>query len=479
MEESNVLKPHLGVFQGAAMIMGCMFGSGIFMNPLEIFKELKTPWMALFAWTLGAIIAFSGSMCYAELCSRFKSSGSDAPFLSNAYRKPKELLAYLFSWCRVFFINPGLASSVSITCSNYILKMFLDTRDECVNLDSAKMIQILSCRWPNVLIEWTILTLFTIIICYSSEISTKCCSALVYVATSVVIIMAVTGIYGIFSAGTGLENFNKPFYESISPTGWSKGFTFIMWAYDGWSNLASVSGEISNPESVIPKASLLGILTVSITYLIINVGLIGVVPWKDITTDEINIVWAKKIFPSNESHASILVSAFVVICTLSCCFMTVFSSSRIGQATGLEKRVLFPDFFAKVHKKLQTPVNAALINWALTCIMVAVLEIMMQGTAYTTVVDMVAYQFWFFCGLSCLGLLIMRYRNDQSCSFKVPLFFPILLVCCIFTYLVAQIFGDSIWSVLIAIFVILLGIIPYFLCFDPNDVPEFRQEVLT
>ena len=51
-----------------------------------------------------------------------------------------------------------------------------------------------------------------------------------------------------------------------------------LFAYDGWILLASIGGEMKNPTKLLPKAMTVGILIVTVAYVLINLALLNVLP---------------------------------------------------------------------------------------------------------------------------------------------------------------------------------------------------------
>src|SRR5437870_8844147 len=64
------LKRSLKLFDGLAMVVGIMVGSGIFRTPGLVAAQLGRPWLTFVAWVLGGGLAFLGALCFAELATR-------------------------------------------------------------------------------------------------------------------------------------------------------------------------------------------------------------------------------------------------------------------------------------------------------------------------------------------------------------------------------------------------------------------------
>lgn len=63
----NHMKKELGLLEGCAIILGIIFGSGIFVSPKGVIQEVNSPGASLVIWTLCGVLSMIGALCYAEL----------------------------------------------------------------------------------------------------------------------------------------------------------------------------------------------------------------------------------------------------------------------------------------------------------------------------------------------------------------------------------------------------------------------------
>lgn len=61
------MKKELGLLEGCAIILGIIFGSGIFISPKGVIQEVNSPGASLVIWTLCGALSMIGALCYAEL----------------------------------------------------------------------------------------------------------------------------------------------------------------------------------------------------------------------------------------------------------------------------------------------------------------------------------------------------------------------------------------------------------------------------
>src|SRR5262249_10842410 len=82
------------------------------------------------------------------------------------------------------------------------------------------------------------------------------------------------------------ENF-QPFLPSWDQLDLSKlgaALVAVLWAYHGWMNIATIGGEIRNPQRNIPIAFLTGVTIIILLYLGANLGYYMVIPIHEIAS---------------------------------------------------------------------------------------------------------------------------------------------------------------------------------------------------
>src|ERR1700722_6340259 len=85
MNSPRQLVARLNLFDATMIVMGGIIGSGIFINPYVVARQVHTPVLILGAWAIGGVVALLGALVYAELAARMPSAGGQYAYLREAY----------------------------------------------------------------------------------------------------------------------------------------------------------------------------------------------------------------------------------------------------------------------------------------------------------------------------------------------------------------------------------------------------------
>ena len=89
----------------------------------------------------------------------------------------------------------------------------------------------------------------------------------------------------------------------------------ILWAYDGWADLSFASGEVKDPQRNLPKAIVLGTISIIVIYLVTNLAYLYVNPIDKVAQSR--LVAADTMLALFGRVGVVLVSIFVMISSFS------------------------------------------------------------------------------------------------------------------------------------------------------------------
>src|ERR1700690_2315228 len=111
---SNELRRVLGLFSSTMLGVGNMIGVGIFTTPGRIAVLLPTSGLVILAWLLGAGLAVSGALSYAELGAAYPEAGGNYVFLRESYGP---LWGFLYGWSGAFITQSGTIAILAVGVS--------------------------------------------------------------------------------------------------------------------------------------------------------------------------------------------------------------------------------------------------------------------------------------------------------------------------------------------------------------------------
>jgi len=110
-ETRGGFRPELGFWSLTFLIVGSMIGSGIFFRPGSMLLASGSVGMVFLAWVLGAVIALSGGLMFAELGAAYPKAGGQYVFLREGMGR---LPSFLFSWTGFTVVQSGTMAAVAV-----------------------------------------------------------------------------------------------------------------------------------------------------------------------------------------------------------------------------------------------------------------------------------------------------------------------------------------------------------------------------
>src|SRR5204863_293595 len=110
------LARRLGLFDATMIVMGGIIGSGIFVNPYVVARQVHSSVLILGAWVLGGLTALAGAFIYAELAMLRPNLGGQYAYLREAYHPA---VAFLYGWALLLIMQTGGMAAVAVTFARY------------------------------------------------------------------------------------------------------------------------------------------------------------------------------------------------------------------------------------------------------------------------------------------------------------------------------------------------------------------------
>ncbi|MCF6199728.1 MAG: APC family permease [Hyphomicrobiaceae bacterium] len=339
MSEQSCCRPRvksLGALELVAIALGGMVGGGIFtiLGISVAMIGVYTP----IAIAIGGGIAALAAYSYIKLGVYYKDEGATYSFLKRSF-PARPFAASLIGWWVIF----GYISTLALyayTFSSYAISSFSFAENE----------------WIRKAVAGGIIALFTLINVWSVKGMGKVEDLMVY---SKLVILAIISLVLVRHGDASLpvllkESGDVPFYNILVVAS----LTFV--AYEGFQLVINAVGEMETPERNIPLAIYTAILLAVAIYVVIAIGALMAIPFKEIIENQ-EYALAAGAGQALGHWGSDLVILGALLATSSAISGTVFGASR--QMAVIAQDGYFPVLLAK--RKNNIPVNAILAMSAL------------------------------------------------------------------------------------------------------------------
>lgn len=434
---AGVLPRRLGLWSAVAVVIGITIGSGIFRTPAGIARRLPGPLPLFGVWIAGGVVALCGALTLAEVAGAFPQTGGIYVFIRNAFGR---LPAFLFGWAELAIIRAAAVGAIATTFAEYLLRVLgydpsLAPYDGYVHYVAALAILVISIlngmglRWGSLVQNVTTVA--------------KYFGLLFIVLVAIAFGLPKTG--GHFTPAMPAGSF------SITPFGLA--LVSVLWAYDGWADLAFISGEVKDPEKNLPRALIFGTIAVVAIYLLANVAYLGVMTVAEIGQSK--LVAADVAFRLIGQPGVVLVAMTVMLSTLGTLNGSILTNPRVFFAMAADG-LLFRKV-AAVHPKYQTPYVAIGLTAVLGIVFVLLRTFEQLADTFVTAILP-------FYALGVASIFVFRKRGYKP-PFRAPLYpvAPILFVLATLYLLVNALIDESSrWPTLAIFGIIILGIPVYY-----------------
>jgi APA family basic amino acid/polyamine antiporter len=280
----------------------------------------------------------------------------------------------------------------------------------------------------------------------------------------------------------GLTHFNAAQAFDFPPGAFtlSRGFfiglggAMLISTYDYWGyyNVCFLGEEIKDPGKNIPRALLLSIALVACIYLVMNICILAVVPWREIAHGGQNNsgLYVVSLFMQRiyGPWAARVVTGLVMLTAFASVFSLMLGYSRVPYAAARDGNYFRS--LAKVHPVHRFP-HVSLVTLGLVAALFCFLRL--KDAIAALVVIRILLQFI----VQAVGVIVLRLRQpDLPRPFRMWLYpLPALLAICGFLFVLFN-RANAMKEVRYAVVILLAGLVIYFVRSWRNGEWPFRQQ---
>ena len=414
-----------------------MIGTGVFLKAAPMAQIVGSPSKVLLAWLVAGLLSLAGALTYAELGAMMPEAGGEYVFLREAYG---DLAGFLFGWSSVMLIASGGLAAVSNAVASF-LAAFVKLDGVWVARDLHLLGQ--TVHWQlggQQLVAVAIILLFAAINARGLELGGKVQWAAT-VAKLGGIAIIILGAFLLSKSGSW-SHLQKPVTAQLVPTGagaFGAAMIASLWAYQGWSNLPMVAGEIEKPERNVPRARIYGMLLVILVYVLTNIAFFYALPFSEVLTANSTayrnaLPVASKAAQTFWSHGAQIVSLIFMIAAIGALNGITLMNARVPFAMARNGLFFRP---LGVLSNRRVPARAIWFQAIWACLLA------LSGT-FDQITTSVIFAVWLFTALVGSSLFVLRRKLPAAPRRYRAIGYPV--VPAIFVIVAAWLVVNSLWA---------------------------------
>jgi APA family basic amino acid/polyamine antiporter len=332
----------IGLWQATSLNMIDMVGVGPFITLPAILASMGGP-QAMLGWIFGALISMCDGLVWAELGAAIPGSGGSYLYLREAYGVDRwgRLMSFLFIWM-ILFSAPLSVASGAIGFSQYTAYLWKGMTPMEGKLVAVGVVVL------------TVLLLYRKITTIGKLSLFLWGGVILTVGWMVIAGLANFNVHRVFDFPPNAFHLSKEFFFGLALAS-----RFALYDYWGYYNICFLGDEVRAPSRTIPRAVLSSIVGVAAIYLLMNLSVISVIPWREavglISDPAHNRNFIASIFMERlyGHRAAQAITALVMWTAFASVFSLLLGYSRIPYAAASKGD--FFKIFARLHPRHAFP----------------------------------------------------------------------------------------------------------------------------
>ena len=418
----------LGLYDATMVVVGSMIGSGIFLVPADMARQLGSPGWLLVAWVVTGVLTIAAALSYGELAAMMPRAGGQYVYLREAF---SPLWGFLYGWTLFLVIQTGTIAAVAVAFArflgvlwpaigeeHYIIAPVHLTTGYAVSLSTAQLVGVLLIAlltWSNTRgLEYgkIVQNIFT---------TAKTGALIALIGLGLVLgwnAGAVDVNFGAFWSPRGQVDI-VPGLSALTAFGLFVAIcvaqTGSLFSADSWHNITFTAGEVKDPRRNLPLSLVLGTGAVITLYLLANVAYIVTLPLEHIQhapSDRVATATLNAIFPG---LGATLMAIAIMVSTFGCNNGLILAGARAYYAMARDGL-----FFRRVGQLNAAKVPAAGLVlqgvWAAALVLPRNFDVATgkYGNLYSNLLDYVVSAALIFYILTIAGVFRLRQTRPHA-----------------------------------------------------------------
>lgn len=384
----------LGLWSATAIVIGDTIGTGVFLVASDMARGVGSSGLVLVAWLLGGLIVLFGAFCYAELGAAFPKAGGPYVYLGRGLGP---LWGFLFGWMSSFLERPVAMATLAAGFVRFTGFLFPVVATPLFTLRIGTYRFVATTAQPLAALAVVAVTAVNY---FSIEMSGLIQVLLTGLKIGTIVVIVGGGLF--FGA------------KHIHDITLSQPLTFgtigalltalvpAMWAYNGFNDLGDLGEEVLNPQKNIPRAIILGLLTVGVLYLMANVTYFHVLPFAVVAASEHVASDVVQSFAGPRGAAWLTVA--MAVSALGALHVVALTGARIPYA--MARDGIFFRFAGRIHPSFRTPSGSLIFLGSVASLLA------LTGT-FEELYSLFVFAVWIFFALVAIALMRLRHKEPN------------------------------------------------------------------
>ncbi len=418
----NKQEPKLNLLDVVMLVSGSMIGSGIFIVSADMMRTLGSPIWVLACWLFSGVLTLFAALSYGELSAMMPEAGGQFIFLKRAFGNKT---AFVYGWTVFLVIQTGVIAAVAVAFAKY-LGVLIPSISEAHVLFTIGSFSISNSQ------VLAILSILLITFIHTGGIKNGAFIQRVFTISKIIALFVLIALA--FSKCTGDNYLHENFSSSITPSNYNSetntsspiegigilaffGTALIgaLFSSDAWNNVTFLSAEIKNPGKNLPLGLSIGVLIVTVLYILANISYFILLPAQGnpngVSPIEQGIMFASNdrvatsaLFSFFGNTSAYIMAVLIVVSTFGCNNGLILSGSRLFQS--MANAHLFFKGAAELNKK-SVPYKSLWIQSFWACVL-CLSGSYGQLLAYSTFSSLLFYV------VTIIGLFVLRKKEPNT-----------------------------------------------------------------
>jgi basic amino acid/polyamine antiporter, APA family len=428
----------LNASHATSIVVGIIIGSGIFLVPREMMAAVGSSRMVYAVWIIGGLLSLFGAMTYAEIAAAHPRYGGEYAFLREAYG---DLTGFLYMWTQITVAKPASLATIAAG-----LARVLGTFAIFSSFSKPAFAHLIWAQVFAIAITWLITGLNIIGTRRSANVQ------LLLTWLKGVLILVIAGFcFGAAGNHGSWHNFTTDFAEARGGfSGFMIALIAALWAYDGWSDVVTMAGEVKRPQRSMPVALVGGVVIVGALYMLTNAAIQFVLPAAVIAIADRPAADAMRLVAGN--WGATLVSIGMAVSIGATFVGSSLSGARVPFAAARDG--LFFKQLAHVSPRFHTPSSALILQAVLSSLLLLAIG------RFQALFSLAIFAEWLFYALTASTIFVFRRRVQEVARPYSIWGYPVLPALFILAAAILLVFSfaDQPRNSLVGTGIILLGI---------------------